>query len=370
MLKGPNQPTSYQVVGSATAEPPAAFLTNVHWFRGVAIVAVVATHVLFEFDWRPEVLWEFKLSLSLMQNGTVLFVFVAGLLFQHLAHRFSYRTYLWSKCKFVLLPYLLVSLPYVWLQYVRQFGIFGPGIERRFESPLLHAAGMYLSGAQMPIPLWFVPMIALFYLAAPLFLWVDANPRRYWAIVPLLILASFVHRPQNHVMLRQSFVYFLPVYLCGMWTSRYMTQVMPWVRRLLVPGLMVMVGLTAFEVITRQRPGAIESAAAFSTERGVFDVNIYTKLGLSFALLYWLQSCPKWLAKLLDPLASASFGIFFVHFYIVYFARDVRRWAAAAWPGTFLSVACYTAIVVVLSVVLVWGLRKALGPRSRFVIGC
>ena len=91
MLKGPNQPTSYQVVGSATAEPPAAFLTNVHWFRGVAIVAVVATHVLFEFDWRPEVLWEFKLSLSLMQNGTVLFVFVAGLLFQHLAHRFSYQ---------------------------------------------------------------------------------------------------------------------------------------------------------------------------------------------------------------------------------------------------------------------------------------
>src|SRR5690606_3659278 len=120
----------------------------------------------------------------------------------------------------------------------------------------------------------------------------------------LLLLASFVHRPQNQVMLRQSVVYFLPVYLCGMWASRYMDRVMVWTRRLTIPGLALVTALVAFEAITRDRPGAIESVSAFSTERGVFDVNIYMKLSLSLLALRWLQRSPRWVTKALDPLAT------------------------------------------------------------------
>jgi hypothetical protein len=40
------------------------FLVNVHLFRGLAIVPVVATHLLFEMHWPAELVWEFKICLS------------------------------------------------------------------------------------------------------------------------------------------------------------------------------------------------------------------------------------------------------------------------------------------------------------------
>ncbi len=136
-----------------------------HLFRGVAIVAVVATHVLFELDWQNANQTEYRICVSLLQNGTVWFVFIAGLLFRHLAHRFNYATYLWTKLKFVVLPYVLVSLPYLVLQYVQDVGFFAP---HKPENRNLWAIVVsFVSGEQMRIPLWFIPMICVHYLLAP-----------------------------------------------------------------------------------------------------------------------------------------------------------------------------------------------------------
>ena len=91
---------------------------------------------------------------------------------------------------------------------------------------LLHVALAYLTGRQMPIPLWFIPMIAVYYVVAPVFVWVDRRPKWYAAIAPLLVLASFSHRPQHQTELSQSLVYFLPVYLSGMAASHYREAVL------------------------------------------------------------------------------------------------------------------------------------------------
>lgn len=347
---------------------PAHFLVNVHLFRGVAITAVVATHVLFELAWEPARQTQFKTCLSLVQNGTVWFVFVAGLLFQHLSHGFNYGKYLASKLKYVIVPYLVVSVPYVLLQYYRGFGIFRPGAASR--SPLVHATSKFVTGDQMPIPLWFVPMIAVLYLMAPALLWLMKQRWSSWLIPPLFILASFIHRPLHQTMLRQTVVYFLPVYLFGMWVSLNMTQVMAWTRRYRWWAVAVALGIVAFEVCTRQRPGAIESARPFSTEMGVFDLNNYMKLLLSLVVLEALQRCPKWLAKGLDPLARLSFGIFFVHFYWLYFARDLRPMFDIHWPGTPWMLVLITGLTLIVSVAFVELVRRLSGRWSRYLVGC
>ncbi len=352
-----------------SSSTPGTFLTNVHLFRGVAILAVVATHVIFELDWPPDRQGEFKVCLSLVQNGTVWFMFVAGLLFRHLAHKFDYRAYLLGKLKYVVTPYLVVSVPYVVLQFQREFGLFSPA-GSVVRNPTLRVFLACLSGEQMPIPLWFVPMICVAYVLAPVFLWLDRQRWGYWIIPPLLVFASLIHRPHEQTMLRQTVPYFMPVYLVGMWVARYMPLVMEWTRRFRWLALTVAASIVAFEVLTRTRPGAIESLSPFSTEAGVFDVNIYLKLLLSFVALEALARCPSWLSKVLDPLASLSFGIFFIHFYFVYLSRDVRQALGTSWPGSTLTLALLTLLTVYLSVGFVTLLRRSLGQNSRYIVGC
>jgi surface polysaccharide O-acyltransferase-like enzyme len=287
-----------------------------------------------------------------------------------LAYRFEYRKYLLTKLKFVVLPYLVVSLPYIYTQHHRGFGIFRPDAYPADTNVVTYVLTKCLTGEQMPIPLWFVPMISVLYLMAPLLLWLDARRWGYWTIPPLLVLASFVHRPMDQTMLRQSVVYFLPVYLVGMWVARHMSHVMCWTRRLRWVAFALIGAILCFEVVSRPRPGALESARAFSTEMGVFDVNNYMKLMMALVILEALQRCPPWLAPVLDRLATLSFGIFFVHFYWLYFARDLRLALDAQWPGTPLMLALLTAVTVSVSVAFLTLIKRLVGERSRFLVGC
>lgn len=347
-----------------------AFLPHVHSFRAFAIVAVVATHAFYDLQWYDDELLTSKVIVSLVQNGTVPFVFVAGFLFQYLLGRFRYGSYLWTKLRFVVLPYVLVSLPYVYLQKQRHFGVFAAWFPRPFKSDLAHLAYCFLNGAQMPIPLWFVPMICVYYLAAPLFVFIDRHPRAYAVLPALWLLASFAHRPMIQTALPQTVVYFLPVYLAGMFTSHYRERVLGWVRRWRWVLVLVVFAALLIEVLLRERTGAIESRSMFSVERGVFDVNLTMKLCISLLMLEWLRVARPGVHRLLKKPADLSFGIFFVHYYFIYFARDLRgAMGGAPWVGNLLHLATYTAVLLMLSLAMVWAIRRIFGSHSRYLVG-
>ena len=86
------------------------FLRYVHNFRAVAIVIIVAGHAVVTLgrDAQPA---QMDFLLDLLDNGTVLFVFIAGFLFEHLSRKFEYRSYLRKKLLNVIVPYLLISAP-------------------------------------------------------------------------------------------------------------------------------------------------------------------------------------------------------------------------------------------------------------------
>src|SRR5690606_22534998 len=107
------------------------FLPYIHSLRGLAILYVIAVHARgFESYWQssPDI-YKFLDSFSDPSegNGTTLFLFIGGFLFQHLTHRnFVFGKYLTQKFKNLILPYLIISLPLIWLR-----------LHTDFESPSL-----------------------------------------------------------------------------------------------------------------------------------------------------------------------------------------------------------------------------------------
>src|SRR5688572_27982578 len=98
-------------------------LPYIHNQRGLAILFSVGVHVRgYRWDWEPGDL-AYDFFVALFDNGTVLFVFIAGFLFRHLTHdRFDFKDYIKQKTKVVILPYIIVSLPILILRLYLGFG--------------------------------------------------------------------------------------------------------------------------------------------------------------------------------------------------------------------------------------------------------
>lgn len=93
-----------------TTQSRPARLPHLHNFRGLAIIFIVATHCISIFDWASAPLLRDVLG-RVVANGTVFFLFIAGYLFHHLSSGFRAIPYWRNKLRFVVLPYVIVSIP-------------------------------------------------------------------------------------------------------------------------------------------------------------------------------------------------------------------------------------------------------------------
>jgi probable poly-beta-1,6-N-acetyl-D-glucosamine export protein len=354
-----------QVAGSEARSIP--FLPYIHGFRAIAIVGVVASHL--QLVW-PNGSLLGRLLVSIAQDTSAMFLFVSGFLFQHLSQRFEYPRYLKSKLHNVIIPYAVSSLPALLYQGTRHTGIFDPTYPRHVANPFLHAALALATASHMPAPMWFIPMIAVLYLVAPLLIAVDRHPRLYWMVVPLLILAMFCHRPLPVNRIGHALVYFTPAYLLGMWFSHHREQVMRFVDAHLAALLLAWLGLELLCVVILKETGTVFSRLPFSTEQGILDLNLPGKMLLSFGLIGVLARYRHAVGRKLDYLAGASFGVFFIHQYIID-RVDILAVKSHYTIGGSLTNAFGLLLVYVLGSLGVVALVRAVaGKRSRFLIGC
>lgn len=342
------------------------FLSYIHSFRAVAILFIVAGHCVYLFEWET-IRWQEHLIQSLMQNGTVLFVFVAGFLFQHLSYKFDYRRYLKSKLLNVILPYVMVSLPMITVQAMTGRGAFDPVFTQHWPTVAQNVAWSLLTGYHI-LPFWFIPMIAVFYLLAPALLWIDRDGRLYYLLPGLLTITIFVHRPSDMTHIWHSCAYFLPVYLFGMWFSHHRDRVMAWHDRWLPILLVLLAGLVWLEVGFYQRGGAIGSSYLFSTENGILGTNALQKLLLCGVLLVLLRRFGDFFDRKLHYMAEVSFGIYFLH---MYFIQGYTRFVAGEiFPAaSLLRYVLAVTTVVVLSMLCLWLVKRVLGKHSRKLVG-
>lgn len=342
------------------AGPAGRFRHELHLFRAVAIILILLTHSLPSFDWAEAPLTG-RILTELCHQTSALFFFISGYLFQHLSGRFSYRRYLHRKLKTVILPYAVVSVPAIIVSvwFVPQEGIW-PWF---YDLPKwVQVVLFYLTGKHLE-PLWFVPTVAIFYLAAPLFIAVDRRPRLYLLILPLLAIAVAFGREGPLGPLNKA-VYFLPVYLFGMAFSRFRAEAEAIGWRGFWALAALFTGLTAYAVIEQPKTP---------------DVHILAKLALSCMMIVLLTRHAPRRTPFLDHVAHVSFSIYFIHAYAISAFRLALTLAGdTAWHGaestalfapSLALVAAHTVLVLGVSLAIIWLVQHLFPRDSIWLIG-
>ncbi len=318
------------------------FLPHIHLMRGVAVLVIVAAHVYSAQSWPGDPLGR------LFNEANIAFTFVSGYLFQFLLPRFAYGRFLRRKFTGVVLPYLAVSVP--------ALAIYLAGAKAH---PTLYldsggaglAARLLLTGTHLG-PLWFIPMILLYYAAAPLFHFVDRRPRLYLAWLPLLALPVWVPRPPLNDNPLQAALHYLPVYVAGMLACRY---------RAAIDALFRGRAWLALAMV------ALATAASLLVAEGAV---LHAKLLLLAGLYGLCLNLSALNPVALGVLANLSFGIFFLHGYVVAGGRMLAGRHPGLFVGNGASLLLMTLAVTGLSALAVQAVQRLAGQRSRWLVGC
>ena len=327
-------------------EKPRRDTHYIHAMRSVAIMMVIGPHAQQVMTDNSGIL-----EYVSFRHVNVMFIFVAGYLFQYLLQGFSYGNYLKIKARTVVLPYLIVSIPAtcIYLFGLKDIGDLNAPDWVQGKAAL--ALYMTLTGTQLA-PLWFIPMICLVYLAAPLLKVMDERPSLYWALVPLTVLAFYIGRPDDNQNPLQAFVYYLPCYTVGMLVCHYRDRVLPVLAKIW-PLLLLPVVI----------PPLLEGGAAAHE-----NLNMLTKLSVSFgvlgALTIYSRRVPGWF----DRIGDLSFGIYFVHGYLAAALSMAARHKHIELQGIVpFSIIFLT--ILLLSIVIVLVTKQIFGRYSRMIIG-
>ncbi|MES2546983.1 MAG: acyltransferase [Pseudomonadota bacterium] len=335
------------------------FLNYINAFRAFAIIFIVAIHTIHIFHWQEQFATE-KALWILLGNGTVFFVFISGYLFQHLSAKFKAIKYYRSKISNVLLPYLIVSIPALlyFLVFPHEVKLF-PNF---YENPLWLQIIYTYTHALHLYPYWFIPMIMLFYLAAPVLLWADKRNIFYW-LLPLLILFSCL---ADRSTILSSFIHFFSIYVMGMFCSKYKAQVNELlsynsIRLFLLLGYTTLFLFEFFAVVPDFKP-----------------INFVQKIFLLFLMLSLFIKYDQYLNNIyVNTLANVSFGIFFLHAYVLFVLRlisintgkYVLQNEHAMITGNFMIFATTVILILLICTYFTFLIRKMLGAKSHLLIG-
>jgi hypothetical protein len=227
-------------------------------------------------------------------------------------------------------------------------------------------------GAGILFPLWFIPMMMLFFLCAPLFIWLDKKQVYYWLLPLSIVISVFIHRPSPLWNTLHHFGYFFSAYLFGMFCSHHNSQLINWAKRYFWFLLALFITLLAINVQYYDKPGNIFVETPFDSSKGLIGINYLHKLVSCLLLMSFFHRTEAIASYGLNTLAELSFGIFYVHAYFLFIIRRGFDSHSPLRQAELLSIEfVLTSAFITLGCVLSLRFVQYLFPkRSRLLIGC
>ncbi|WP_157824439.1 acyltransferase [Moritella sp. Urea-trap-13] len=336
------------------------FITSFHYFRGIAILIIVAAHVhvgSVEID-NP-------VFTNLVSGSTALFVFISGYLFQHLQkNEFNYPLYLTRKFKYVILPYIICSIPAI--INIAAKGNFHPlfGDVTVMEGSLLNI----LTGRHITA-YWYVPCAVLLFVSAPFIVRFSSltNRTQQSILCALSILAMLAHRPIAGLNPFHSFIYYIAFYLLGV----YCVVNKDLINKIKSYNILFLLLAILLAYIQGNIIGTVGSSHKDLFVFSGIDIMYIQKVLLLLFFITSINALENFNIKPLSFLAKISFSIYFIHGYVLILLTRVsidETLLNVGFGDTTATLVKFI-LVIVISSLLSMCVIKVLGKRSRYFIG-
>ena len=293
-------------------------------------------------------------------------MFISGFLFQYLSRNFDKIIYWRKKFTNILIPYFAVSIPIILIRIlanddVQQMRVLFPNFTN--ESMGVKVIDYYLTGMHL-VPFWFIPMICFYYLLGPLFIKLDRDGRIYYLLPVFIGLSLVVTRSSDLYKIHLAFIHYLSIYLLGMFASRHYQRLL--------------------QLTDRVWPAVIFTAILAIAAGVVFDQQqihyleqfLYVqKIILCWTILYILWKLDakitekKFLVNNMNKLSDMSFGIFFLHYYFLYFISARMAAGEIILTPTFTSFFLIICADIVFCIIILSVFKQLFGKKSRYLVG-
>ena len=354
---------------TSISPPKKKFLNSINYFRGIAIIIIVAAHSYGIANWNvyrdPNVFEKFFYSLNL--NGSVFFIFISGFLYNHIFFpRFNYKNFMLKKTKYVLIPYLVCSIvPILYAVFVDSKGTFL--LDSLKDKPVLAILWFLVTGRAV-YAYWYIPMIMLVFAISPAINFLIRSKYLIYTILGMIPISMIIHRPRLNINPLHSLVYFLPVYLLGIFTSVHQKKIYAFLKssKVKIVILLLAISLGLVQILIFNITGNFSKSFWSIT---LPDINLLQKILLCFLLMSVLDNYEDTDITTIKKTAETSFAIYFIHpFLLNPLTILVRSWNLD-FQGNLFTLILATIAVVTLSIAIAHFIKLIFKRNSRYLIG-
>lgn len=344
------------------------FLSNIQQMRGIAIIFIVAVHCITTFPWQNN--FERDIWFTFFMYGTGLFIFISGYLFQHIFRdRFNYKKFLISKLKFVILPYLIFSIPSIIQKlYFESFPFYFPKYwDINVFTKILY---MILTGKHFG-PFWFIPVMIIIYLLSQALRLLQLSKMSGKLIFSLILFIGifsfdFGHKFNPFI----SLIFALPIYVFGIALRQWEDLYGNFSNRIIIFFCAIYILITVLEL---NKIIIIDFSYGYENinRHGLKMIN-FTKIKvcvLCIIFLHLLKFTSPPIELILNKIAKFSFGVFFVHLFLIRSIETITRVYKPSFNLNSLSYFMLFTMAISSSFLIIKLIKTIFGGRSRYVIG-
>lgn len=274
-----------------------------------------------------------------------------------------------GKLKKVFLPYTLFSiLPIAYLLSTRTgyYSTFAPTGNSFTSHYLAPALKYYITGASA-VAYWYIPFVMLIFLMSPLHVAFIKLPIKTQTLITFLlfIVALFLQRPVDEILLPQAVVYFTPVYLFGIMCSERKEIIYSKFNNKEIYILLLAVSVAVLEVSLGHTGSYIKPPFIY----GGIDLMLVQKALLCLFFMVWLHRFENVKSAAINLLAAASFAVYFMHSYFMLVGYKLFDLFGITIERHWVWYPVLTATVILACLMLALGVKKLIPNYSRYIIG-